>query len=526
MTDKILFINGIIHTMESEDSTASSMLTENGYIKALDVKVCPGARVIDLMGRHVYPCMTDGHTHLLSSIVLAGNGFDLCTIENGAVCPENMQGVEKRLRAFSEGKSSGSVLVANNYIITGISEKRLPTRRELDDWCGGRPVIVYTIDGHASALSSAMLKKLGITDPEHNGWLFGEEHERRQGRLTDIIASGVTPEIIAKGCARFQNEAADFGISCVCSLEGNGDSKNDLTTKLVVFLARHFNLDVRFYFQYTDLKKAAPFARFQKQKRIGGCGDWEMDGALSAHTAAFSASYKDTGKTAPCYYTQDFVDSCVLRADAMGYQISAHAIGDLAIDRLVSALSKTSGRIRHRIDHCEFASDSALDIIAEHGWSVMAQPGYSWVDKRFMHAYEQYLPEETLKLMKFKSFVDRDIPICGSTDSPVQSLNPWLQMLGMVQYYIAEESVSNYRAFRCYTVNPARAILEENDRGKLLPGMRADFFTAECNIFALPPTELASFRPSETFYLAKPARRFKGTVTELIKTLLTPPKKI
>ncbi len=523
---RILYKNAVIHTMESETATASSMLVENGYISALNVEAAQGAEIVDLKGQHVYPCMIDGHTHLLSTVVLAGNGFEICSIENGAVTPDTMDGIEKKLRAFAEGKGKNAILVANNYILTAMKEGRLPTRWELDEWCGNRPVIIYTIDGHASALSSKMLKKLGIDDEKHDGILMGEAHERSQGRLTDIIAGSVTPAILAKGCANFQNTCAGFGLSTVCGLEGNGDSKKDPTTKLIVMLAKHFDVDIRFYFQYMDIEKAMPLTRFQKQRRIGGCGDWEMDGASGAHSAAFSLPYRDTGKTAPCYYSQDFVDKQVLEADRRGFQIACHAIGDMAIDRIVQALEKTSGKIRHRIEHCEFASDEAIETIAKNGWAVMAQPGYSWIDKRFLHTYEQFLPDEMIARLKFKTFIDKGVLICGSTDSPVQSLDPWQQMLGMTQFYNEKESISPYEAFKCYTVNPAKAILEDNERGQLLPGMRADFFTGDRNIFVLSPEELADFRPNKTYYLGSEVRQHKATVLSLVKMLLSKSKKV
>lgn len=156
----------------------------------------------------------------------------------------------------------------------------------------------------------------------------------------------------------------------------------------------------------------------------------------------------------------------------------------------------------------------------------MAQPGYSWIDKRFLHSYEQFLPEEMLARLKFKTYIEKGVLICGSTDSPVQSLDPWQQMLGMTQFYNEEESISPYEAFKCYTVNPARAILEDDERGQLLPGKRADFFTGNVNIFSLSPEELAAFRPSKTYYLGAEAKPHSGTVFSLIKMLLGKSKKV
>ena len=520
--------------MESEENTADSMLVENGKIAALSMTREEAeqtfgrgkVKIVSLRGQHVYPCLIDGHVHLLQTIVLLAEGFDVCRIENGGVVPRNLAGVEKRLREFAAAKPENAMIVGNNYIATAITEHRLPTKEELDDWCGGRPTVIYTIDGHASALSTAMLEKLGIEPKGHNGILSGEAHERVQGRITDLIASQVTPGILAKGIANFHNACAKYGISCVGALEGNGDSPKDITTKLSVFLARRFDVDIRFYFQYMEIKKALPLKKYQRRARIGGCGDWEMDGSIGAHTAAFSAPFKDTGEQADPYYSQEEVDQAVGEAEKQGYQIASHAIGDQAVERIVRALGKTSGKVRHRVEHCEFASDETVEEIAKRGCAVMAQPGYSWIDKRFLHTYERYLTEDSLRLMKFKTYVDKGICICGSSDSPVQSMDPWLQMLGMTQFYREEESITPYQALLCYTVNPARAILEERERGKLLPGMRADFFTGDRNIFNLSPEDLAAFLPADTYYGGKRARRWEGSVMELLGMALRRPKRV
>lgn len=49
-------------------------------------------------------------------------------------------------------------------------------------------------------------------------------------------------------------------------------------------------------------------------------------------------------------------------------------------------------------------------------------------------------------------------------------MDPYLQMLGMVQFYREEESVTPYQAFRCYTAHAAKAIGEEDEYGTLEKG--------------------------------------------------------
>ncbi len=518
-----LFYDGIFHSCRSENDTFSYMTVSDGMISGTFVQKPEGHfdREISLFGQHVYPCLIDSHVHLLFTIVHMALGMQVCEITGSGVEPHDLAGVEARIRGHAAAQKKGAVIAASNYVLSAIDERRLPTKDELDDWAGGRPVVIYNIDGHASSMSTEMLKRVGIDPSGHNGMLFGKEHERVQGRLTDVISDSIRPADIARGVARLHNTCAAYGINIIGALEGNGDSPRDKGTALLVRLARHFDIGVRVYFQYIDISCARRYAKYQKHLRIGGCGDWEMDGSSGAHSAAFYSPYIDTGSTSPCYYSQEQVDELVAEADRLGYQISSHAIGEAAIQRLISALNKTgSGRL-HRIEHCEFHSDDSFEELKKGRYAVVMQPGYAWIDKRYLHTYTQFLPPEIIGRMKFRSLYDAGICLCGSSDSPVQSLDPYLQMLGMVDFYHPDESVTPYEAFRTYTVNPARAILEGDEYGTLETGKHADFFTADQDFFHLDPSGIRDFRPAATYYGGIRYKEKKGTISELLKMMLS-----
>ena len=528
-----LFYNGICHSMKGQEDVFSAFTVSGGRItqvygeaEAKALSLSDFRNKVDLQGRHVYPCLIDGHTHLLLTIAVMAMGFNACEITKTGVEPHTVAGVEQRVRAYAAKQKPDAVIAVNNYIRTAIDERRMPTREELDDWGGGRALVIYNIDGHSTSLSSAMLKKIGIDPAGHSGVLTGEDNERAQGRIIDAVGGAISLPVLARGIANFHNTCAEYGIGVVGALEGNGDSEKDTTTKLIIRLARHFGVGVRLYLQYTDLARVAPYTKLMKHKRVGGCGDWEMDGASGSHSAAFAAPYTDTGKTAECYYDQKTVDSLCARAEAEGYQIASHAIGDQAIRRLVDAYEKLGSQKLHRIEHGEFADDETFRRICEGNYAILAQPGYSWIDKRYLHTYEQVLPRDIRRRMKFRAYYDAGVLICGSSDSPVQDMDPYLQMLGMMQFYNEDESLSAYEALTTYTVNAARALLEGDERGTLEEGKAADFFTADADFFTLSPEEVVGFRPAKTYYGGKAYRPMKGSVGELVRLLLTRPKQI
>lgn len=524
-----LFYNAKIHTMTSEDDCKSYMVVKDGRIKELGTGSAPLSlykNKEDLGGKHVYPCLIDAHVHLLLTVAVMAMGFNVCEITETGVNPHDIKGIEKRVKKYAKTQSKDAVIALNNYILTAIDERRMPTKDELDDWAGGRAIVIYNIDGHSTSLSSKMLEKIGIDPKTSNGVLQGEENERAQGRIIDVVGSSISLPVLAKGIANLHNYCAEYGINIVAALEGNGDSEKDLTTKLIIQLARRFDLGVRLYLQYTDINRVRPYRKYMKNPRVGGCGDWEMDGATGSHSSAFRVPFLDTGKTAPCYFTQEETDELVKTFADEGYQIASHAIGELAIEQLINSLNKIDNGKLNRIEHCEFHDDKGFEELAKCRYAVMMQPGYAWIDKRYLHTYEQFLPEDIVNRLKFKSLYDAGICLCGSSDSPVQDMDPYLQMLGMTEFYNEEESITPYQAMRTYTVNAARAIEEENEYGSLEEGKVADFFTADQDFFKLKPREVSGFRPVKTYYQGKAYQKKTGSTFELIKMMLKKPKLI
>ena len=251
---KRLYFNGKIRSMVSENDIFSVMVTEGEKITYTGDKIPSGTfdEKIDLMSKHVYPTMTDSHLHLLYTIVLAAASFNICEITSDGVKPDNMADIGERVKAFCKANPKQKIITANGFIISAVNEKRLPTRFELDEWSDNRAMIVYSIDGHSSAISTKLMKMLKLSTDDSDGIFSGEAHEFMQGKVTNLIASNVTPAIIAKGIANFSNLCASYGISRVCAMDGNEDVENDILTKALAFLAERMDIDIRLFPQYMD----------------------------------------------------------------------------------------------------------------------------------------------------------------------------------------------------------------------------------------------------------------------------------
>lgn len=96
--------------------------------------------------------------------------------------------------------------------------------------------------------------------------------------------------------------------------------------------------------------------------------------------------------------------SKVKEARQKGIQLSSHAIGEAAIDQIVDCYEQAekenagqrdgAGVPLSRIDHFEFPSREAVEKIKKLPVALTVQPGFSWLDKRYLKSYEQFLPKE------------------------------------------------------------------------------------------------------------------------------------
>ena len=125
---RILFTDGVIHPMTDRESVFSCMEVKDGVISGLykSVPETYGGKTVSLGGKHVYPCLIDGHLHMLLTVAVMAMGFSVCSVTGDGVKPDTMRGVEQRLRDYAEKLPSGAVIAANNYIIVA------PNRRGLN----------------------------------------------------------------------------------------------------------------------------------------------------------------------------------------------------------------------------------------------------------------------------------------------------------------------------------------------------------------------------------------------------------
>jgi predicted amidohydrolase YtcJ len=221
------------------------------------------------------------------------------------------------------------------------------------------------------------------------------------------------------------------------------------------------------------------------------------DGSLSGRTAAVTEPYLNTPGTGILYHTQKRLNEIVREIHDKGFQAAIHAIGDAALDQVVTAYEQVirpgAGNLRrHRIEHAGILNDRLMDRIAELDLVVATQP-------RFL--FEQgdgFLascgPERIKRVYPFRSLIQRGIRVAGSSDCPVVVHDPLLGIRDAVlrrteegRTLAPEERLTAEQALRMFTIEAARASFEEDEKGSLKPGKLADLVVLSGDPLAVPP---------------------------------------
>ncbi|MCP4760535.1 MAG: amidohydrolase family protein [archaeon] len=539
MFDKLV-VNSKIYSLENEGEFYDAMAIDKGKIVKLYDKEPWNANslakeIIDVEGKTIIPGLIDSHFHFAATATTKIFGLNVTEFIDGKIRPASLDEFRIKLQKYASTLDKKLPVLCFGYIMAQIKEERLPFWKELDEWVPNRSIIVFDITGHSCSLSSKGLRQYNIDPSNHNGILTGEEFELDPTNLMKSMIKYATPGRISLGVQLLLNELIENGIVGISNLDGFYERFAPIIRSYRL-TAGSFPIYFRLYPQFRQIKYYKKHLKSFLKKRVGGCGFWCMDGASGAQTAAFDLPYlSDQNNYGALLYEEEDVYKDVLEAHTEGCQISVHAVGTMAIERILKCYERVfdekecnDNLYRHRIEHYDFPTKEQVDRTLNRGILISPQAGYIWLDCNYMKHYEKYLhPDIVKRLVPLKTINDRGGFILGSSDSPVQHLNPFIQISGMVNYPVQNENLSVYEALRTYTYNGAYGTFEENTRGTLAKGKNADFIILEEDPFKIPKESINELKVLSTFIQGnKPARLNYNTIQYLMKCLFGKKKKI
>jgi predicted amidohydrolase YtcJ len=181
----------------------------------------------------------------------------------------------------------------------------------------------------------------------------------------------------------------------------------------------------------------------------------------------------------------------VIAADAAGFQVGLHAIGDravsLALDVFRLARSANGPRdARHRIEHAQNIRPRDIAAFAELGVVASMQPSHRDGDAAFFRA--RLGPAREPGAYAWRRLMDAGAPLAFGSDFPVESMDPRTSLAPAL-----EGGLTIVEALAAFTSGAAWAAFLENEPHRDFVVWGGDLFEAGPEALRRIPVDLTVF---------------------------------
>jgi len=472
----------------------------------------PKTRVIDLKGRLATPGLNDSHLHLVSL------GMTMGWVDSKPESAPTLEALLDAISARAAQSKPGEWILSRGYDQTKLDTGRHPYREELDRAAPNNPVMLVRACGHIAICNSEALRLGGIDEksPTPQGGLI----EQQNGRLTGLLAENArapvqaaipaaTEEDIIAGIERGGQYLLSLGItSCMDAAVGQKGGFREIAAYHRA--KRDGRLPVRTWLTLLGDDGRSIVPQCYDAGLISGTGDEMLmiggvklflDGSAGGRTAWMTEPYLGEDKTTGVWMWEDAeLERMVLDAHKKGYQLVCHAIGDAAIEQLITAYEKALAAYpdpdrRHRIEHCGFSTPDQHERMVKAG--IYPCPQQVFIHD-FGDAYVKVIgPERALSSYPFRTWFDLGLKPATGSDAPVCDPNPFPNFHTMLTRQTwkgtvmdAAQRVSIEEALQAYTEFGAFSQKQENVKGKLAPGFLADVAVFSRDLLSAEPADI------------------------------------
>ena len=506
---------GILITLDDARPRATALAVRGGRIVAVgtdaDMKPLLGkhTRRIRLAGRTVVPGLTDAHVHVEG----LGTALERLDLVGAASLDDALARVAKAARTAP----AGEWLQGRGWDQNDWPGKRFPTAADLDRVAGGRPVFLLRVDGHAAWASSEALVRAGISakteDPE-GGRILRDAEGNPSGVLVDKAMTLVTAHI-PEPSREVRKRRLAAGLKA-CARAGLTEVHDAGVQLGIIGLYKELLAEGRMPVRAYVMVRADEFlsgGAFLTPEV--GLGDGRLtiravkvvaDGALGSRGALLLAPYADEpGTRGLATIEPDTFREVLQRALAQGFQVATHAIGDAAnrtvLDAYQAAFGERGGaRHRFRVEHAQVVAPDDVPRFKALGVIPSMQPTHCTSDMYW--AEDRLGPERAKGAYLWKTFLDQGVRVAAGSDAPVEKIDVIPGLYAAVTRQDAKgwpeggwhpaERVTALEALKMFAGNAAWAAFEEEDRGTIAVGKRADLTVLTRDPTAIAPAAILS----------------------------------
>lgn len=509
-----IFHNGYIYTMNDKKDVHKAMAVLDGKIMALgtedEILALKGdnTRIYDLKKHVVIPGLIDTHTHIFQ--------VGLSELHEEKFIPASISELLDYIRKKVKVIKPGEWLYFPNTYPTRLKEYRFPTLEELDSVAPNNPV--YVDGAYAGQANSYLLRLLNINenspDPQNGKFIRNPQTGKLKGllfRCSNIVKKAMVQENngvedVKKGFLNIQSKYNELGITSVVDPKSNEDGIRALNE-----LYREGKLGLRTVLTglVSSVDSAADY--LEKLKALIDIpSEWGklcfckviIDGGILTGTSYMRRPYNDNegvfgisfeGFRGIVQYDASQLKDFINIAFETGLQMTAHCIGDAAVDVLLDAYEAYQKvndirDKRYSIIHCDFTDDHTLTRINNLNLSILFQPMWHYMDGDIL---SKVLDNDAMEVfLPYRKFVDMNIHVAAGSDHMIkydslQSQNPYNPFCALYNMITrktrfgtvigSENCISRYEALEMYTSKASYISFDENLKGTLEAGKVADF---------------------------------------------------
>jgi predicted amidohydrolase YtcJ len=530
---EIIFSHGNVYTGTADGSTlgagqrAEAIAVRGARVLAVGTRdevmktKGPDTRIIDLGGHFVMPGFNDAHMHLSSA------GQEKLTV-NLVGC-KTLDEFRDRIHARVEKAAPGEWIVGGGWDETLWPATVLPTKWDLDEVSRDHPVFMNRVDGHIAVANTRALQLASITvatrDPD-GGRIDRDDSGTPNGILRETAKSAVIAVIPKPDHDQrrqmIESALEDIAMHGVTSAQDNS-SWDDFA--IYEELEREGKLTARIYewLPFDDSveklnSKRSSHPATDNMLRTGMLKGY-MDGSLGSKTAALMEPYNDDPKNSGLpQYEPAKLDAMTRERVLAGFQVGFHAIGDKGVQMALDAFANAEkaakddkvkaadggNDYRLRIEHAQVTSPQQILRFKELKVIASMQPSHLLTDMNW--AESRLGPKRAAHSYAWAEFLRRGVVLAFGTDYPVEPVTPFRGLYAAVtrqsedgkKTYFPEQKLTMEQAIAAYTSGSAFAEFAEKQKGKLAPGMLADFIVLDQDVTSVPFAKITSTKVLRT----------------------------
>lgn len=545
-TSADLVVYGKIFTSESGKIVEAFAVKDGKYVyvgdkKGAEVYVEAGkTEVVDYTDKGlVMPGCGNGHSHYMLGYALKSIGTLIGLQDDSEkLLKEIVPAAVKKARA--EGATS---IFAQGWRLQSL-EANMPTRLDLDAICSDIPIYLLDEECHKALANTILLKKAGIIKEDGtagrttlrggeivtdvDGMPTGLLKEQAQTYVRSFLDNDnlYTLGKATANLAEIEQYMHSVGYTMYCEGWGNyfvNTNYYQAAQELDKAGKLHFVLGLPYEIEsWMDMDEALARAidakKYETTRVIPRWIKLLFDGGVEAGTGIVDPLYPD-GHQGIANWTEEEVTELTRKANANGLVIHIHVMGNKGVNQVVNAfVNGGQDEMRNTLVHVRNVNTEDYLRMAQH--NIYVTSGVTW--HHFPAGAVEYIREHGMtpvgyedKAYPFKSYFDYGIPATIHSDYPALSGSPD-DPFGIMEIAVTgvlwsengtplwtEELVSREEVLTALTINCAKQMFVEDERGSISTGKYADFLLLNQDVLTCPVNQIHATKPAATYFEGK-----------------------